>query len=195
MIDKELALILSLKKIFKDEDVSYSNVLSLISLSMKYLSIKYLPMKSISMQCSLQMQCIYVYIFNIVFLTSKHQDSSLVSKDSLWPSLKGHCPQSLVFCWMELGRIKEEIIDYGEDPLQLEPKRIERSKTKIIRYPCESCDYSATKASHLKQYIERKHEGIRYPCDSCEYTAILTSHLKWHIESKHEGVRYHCDQC
>ena len=40
----------------------------------------------------------------------------------------------------------------------------------------------------LKCHIESKHERVRYPCDKCEYAATSASHLKRYIESKHEGV-------
>ena len=44
----------------------------------------------------------------------------------------------------------------GFDPLQSEPKpkRIKKSKD---RYLCSQCDYAATRATHLKIHVERKH--------------------------------------
>ena len=55
-----------------------------------------------------------------------------------------------------------ELVDDGEDPLQSEPKRIKRSINVVIKYPCDSCEYSAAKSSYLKRHIEIKHKGLRY---------------------------------
>ena len=57
-----------------------------------------------------------------------------------------------------------------------------------MRSLCDKCEYVATSASHLKRYIESKHEGVRYPCDKYEYAAAEAGSLKRHIKSKHEGV-------
>ena len=78
---------------------------------------------------------------------------------------------------LKMFKISGEIFDYGEDPLQSEPKRIKRSKNVVMKYPCDKCEYAATKASHLKHHIESKHERVRYPCDKCEYAATGASHL------------------
>ncbi len=59
-----------------------------------------------------------------------------------------------------------------------------------IRYPCTSCDYSAS-----TPHIEFKLEGDIYPCDKCEYISALAKDLKWNIEIIHEGVRYGCKKC
>lgn len=42
-----------------------------------------------------------------------------------------------------------------------------------IRYPCTSCDYSAS-----TPHIEFKLEGDIYPCDKCEYISALAKDLK-----------------
>ena len=39
-------------------------------------------------------------------------------------------------------------------------------KRKLCKvYPGQFCDYSATKASHLKTHVENKHVMVRYPCN------------------------------
>ena len=55
---------------------------------------------------------------------------------------------------INLRTFSEELIDYEEDPLQLETKIIKRSKTEGLKYPCDKCEYSATTASSLKKHIE-----------------------------------------
>ena len=37
--------------------------------------------------------------------------------------------------------------------------------------------------SHLKNYVESKHKGMRYPCDRCEYAATKVSSMKKRIET------------
>ena len=64
-----------------------------------------------------------------------------------------------------------------------------------VRYPCEQCEYVASEESSLRQHTKSKHDGIRFPCDQCEYVATRRSILNQHKKSKHEGVRYPCDQC
>ena len=56
------------------------------------------------------------------------------------------------------------------------------------KYPCDKCEYIATKSSHLKQHKESKHEGVRYPCDECTYIGNHVIGLKRHKENKHWGV-------
>ena len=53
------------------------------------------------------------------------------------------------------------------------------------------CNYSKQSEKHN----EIKHKGVRYLCDKCEYSTSRASLLKRHIENKHEGVRYNCDNC
>ena len=79
-----------------------------------------------------------------------------------------------VFCLVEP--------DAGQDP----PSK---------KFQCDSCDYTTTRAYHLRQHKESKHEGIIYPCDQCDYAATRASHLKKHKEFKHEGIGYLCDHC
>lgn len=65
-----------------------------------------------------------------------------------------------------------------------------------ILYPCDQCNYVATRTDHLKSHKEAKHEGIRrFACDQCNFTSTTASNLKTHRESKHDGVRYPCDKC
>ena len=60
-----------------------------------------------------------------------------------------------------------------------------KRKLEGVRYPCNKCEYSATKRNHLTEHIKNKHEGVRYPCDKCEYAATRATNLRIHIKSKH----------
>ena len=42
-----------------------------------------------------------------------------------------------------------------------------------MRYLCDKRECGATSASHLKRYIETKHDGVRYPHDKCEYAVTI----------------------
>lgn len=39
------------------------------------------------------------------------------------------------------------------------------------------------------------HDGVRYPCDQCEYAATRILNLKLHIARKHDCIWCPCDQC
>ena len=52
-------------------------------------------------------------------------------------------------------------------------------------YPCNMCEYSATRISFLKRHKETKHEGVRYTCDLCDYAATRKDKLKVHKAKKH----------
>ena len=65
-------------------------------------------------------------------------------------------------------------------------KKSKVSKQKGTSYPCDLCDYVATKLWDLKKHKESKHEGIRYLCDKCDYLGTSSSALKKHMEMMHE---------
>ena len=71
----------------------------------------------------------------------------------------------------------------------------QKKKHEGVRYPCDSCDYKATKKSNLKQHKENIYKGVRYACDSCDYNATTTDNLKKHKDFMHKGIRYSCDLC
>ena len=50
-------------------------------------------------------------------------------------------------------------------------KRHKKNISQGLRYPCDKCDYIATKSGNLKTHKETKHQGVRYPCDQCDYIA------------------------
>ena len=45
----------------------------------------------------------------------------------------------------------------------------------------------------MKKHIQSKHEGIKYPCNQCDYQATKQGSLQTHIQSKHEGIKYPCN--
>ena len=81
-----------------------------------------------------------------------------------------------------------ENMDQGFEP---EPNGTRWSK---MGYPCDECEYVATRTNDLKRHVESKHKGVRYPCPECEYAATTASHLKKHMKKKHEELRYPCSQ-
>ena len=63
------------------------------------------------------------------------------------------------------------------------------------RFSCNQCDHISIKASHLKEHVERVHQGVIHPCNQCKYKASRARALKGHLERVHEGVCYPCEQC
>jgi uncharacterized Zn-finger protein len=52
-------------------------------------------------------------------------------------------------------------------------------------FPCEHCEYIATRGDHLKKHVEAKHLGVTYACDLCPYQATQKQNLKRHYKLKH----------
>ena len=57
----------------------------------------------------------------------------------------------------------------------------------VVRYPCDQCDYIASRPDKLKRHKKCKHEqgGVRYPCDQCDFTASRSDNLNQHKKNKH----------
>ena len=50
---------------------------------------------------------------------------------------------------------------------------------------CPECQMKFTRSSSLMEHIRIQHEGIRYPCNQCDYKATKLYSLKFHMETKH----------
>merc|ERR1711970_1316140 len=73
-----------------------------------------------------------------------------------------------------------KILDVHSDnisPLHLEDKSDFRGQ-----FPCEQCDYKASRADHLKRHIFSVHEKSRINCNLCEFSATRVDNLKRHIQ-------------
>ena len=77
-----------------------------------------------------------------------------------------------LFKTIDSTTFSRELIDYQEDPLLSDPKRLKGSKTEYLITPCDRCEYSATITRCINHHIESRHEGARYSCDKCEYAAL-----------------------
>ena len=51
---------------------------------------------------------------------------------------------------------------------------------------CAKCDKQFSTKRGLHYHDQSVHKGIRYPCDKCDYKATKTSHLKRHVKDIHE---------
>jgi len=114
--------------------------------------------------------------------------------------------------------IKMEADDLGFFPEDIDPQMFmdtsdERSRKynvqhNGVKYPCDQCEYVATRPGNLRQHKAAKHWGVRYPCDLCDHVSTqlgnLKQHkavkhglinLKTHKESIHQSIKYPCDQC
>ena len=48
-----------------------------------------------------------------------------------------------------------------------------KSIHKGVKFPCDQCDYKATRTGPLLEHIKSIHEGVKFPCDQCDYKATL----------------------
>ena len=62
-----------------------------------------------------------------------------------------------------------------------------------VNFPCDQCDYKATRKGHLLNHRKSRHEGVKFPCDQCDYKATERVNLLHHIRSIHAGVKFPCD--
>ena len=53
------------------------------------------------------------------------------------------------------------------------------------QFPCEQCDYKASRADHLKRHIFSLHEKSRINCNMCGFSATRVDNLKRHIQRVH----------
>ena len=74
-----------------------------------------------------------------------------------------------------LNLIKEEDLFFNN------PGKTEKSDM----FPCEQCDYKASRADHLKRHKFSIHENGRLQCNQCEFSATRADNLKRHIKRIH----------
>ena len=55
------------------------------------------------------------------------------------------------------------------------------------KFPCDRCNFSATRSNDLKRHKESIHEGVRYKCDQCSFSASRPSLLRKHLSKNHPG--------
>jgi hypothetical protein len=70
-------------------------------------------------------------------------------------------------------------------------------ETKRKNFKCDTCDYSATQRSNLKQHTHAVHLKVKnYKCTQCSYKCGLKTGLNRHIKTVHLKVKnYKCTQC
>ena len=64
----------------------------------------------------------------------------------------------------------------------------------VVKFPCDQCDYNATRKHRLLTHIKLIHENVNFYCYQCDYKASKKHHLLKHIKSIHDGVKFSCDQ-
>ena len=78
-----------------------------------------------------------------------------------------------------------------ETPSKKKHKKKKNGKTKkddFLGFPCDQCEYVATRAGNLKQHKAAKHLGVRYPCDLCDHVSTQLGNLK-----QHKAVMHGCE--
>lgn len=69
-------------------------------------------------------------------------------------------------------------------------------KHRLIRFVCDECGKTLTKAANLKSHITNTHQGLKeWNCDQCDKRYGKKSHLRAHKEHTHSTETFKCDQC
>ncbi len=55
------------------------------------------------------------------------------------------------------------------------------------KYPCDQCQYKATKQDHLKDHKKAKHEDTTHFCDQCNFWTAWPRDLRKHQANKHSA--------
>ena len=71
----------------------------------------------------------------------------------------------------------------GEEDLN--SSEIRGKSAKRDQFPCEQCDYKASRADHLRRHMFTVHENGRIQCNHCVFSATRADNLKRHINRIH----------
>ena len=58
-----------------------------------------------------------------------------------------------------------------------------------IKYPCDQCEFKATKEALLIVH-KKKHQKIVYSCNVCSFQTKNKQSLKVHTETLHDGLKH-----
>ena len=61
-----------------------------------------------------------------------------------------------------------------------------KNGNKGVKFPCDQCDYRATKKCNLLTHINSIHRGFQLLCGQCDYKATQKGHLLTHVKSTHK---------
>ena len=69
------------------------------------------------------------------------------------------------------------------EPKKKRGKKVSHKKTKSAvnvdnTYPCDKCEYVASRKDKLNMHYKSVHLGIKYPCTECDYVASRPDKLK-----------------
>ena len=56
------------------------------------------------------------------------------------------------------------------------------------KYPCDKCNYQATRKDTLKNHKDTVHEGRKYPCGLCDFQATQKQILNTHKTKVHNHI-------
>lgn len=51
-----------------------------------------------------------------------------------------------------------------------------------ICYPCDQCDYKATRKGNLKVHVDSIHKGVQYLYAHCGYTSSTKNNFNRHMQ-------------
>ena len=71
-----------------------------------------------------------------------------------------------------------------------------KKRHKSISIPCSHCSKVFLTVTHMTRHTKQRHSKLgRFSCDLCNFSAAASSSLRRHKEGQHEGIRYPCDEC
>ena len=76
--------------------------------------------------------------------------------------------------------------EYFEEDVKMDID--EETRLHFLNHSCETCNKYFNSSGALRKHIQYVHTEIRYPCNQCEYKATKTNTDMTHRESIHEGV-------
>ena len=75
-------------------------------------------------------------------------------------------------------------------------KRIKVNAKDNGKFPCDECEYQATRISNLRTHKAGKHTGVKFPCNECGKVFRYQSTLIKHTKAGNHGEKiFPCTEC
>ena len=98
---------------------------------------------------------------------------------------------------------KEDIEEFDDVEDEYKDGKEEAKNTEVSHnvpkeegtFPCDKCDYVATKKINLHQHTKRLHSGLDFTCSHCHEEFGNETKLNRHILKEHDVERLQCQHC